>query len=159
MAAAAAACALFVLGALLGRSLFFPSAPDNDAVAAAAQELRGEMQAGIDKALAAFAADFETRQARLLEELGAGLVARSRADTEDLLAAALQRLEGVRSEDRRQLEDLVNRLVAQHKADYISLRKDLETLASCTEESLRRAGQRFRELALSSLSGGEQAPK
>ncbi|MEW6307312.1 MAG: zf-HC2 domain-containing protein [Verrucomicrobiota bacterium] len=61
-------------------------------------------------------------------------------------------LTAARAEDRQAVITLLQEMQRQHAADYFALRKDLETVASMSEEEIRRAQQNIYRLTALSQS-------
>jgi hypothetical protein len=58
-----------------------------------------------------------------------------------------QALEGRRTEESRAVYTALNTLKSQHLADFVSLKKDVDTVAVLTDAGLRRAQQQLVQLA------------
>ena len=82
-----------------------------------------------------------------LERALAGLVEASAAETQRQLGEFIQAFNRAREEDRQITFAWIEKNQKQHAADYLSLRTDLETVASLTEEEIRRARQSLNQLA------------
>jgi hypothetical protein len=61
-------------------------------------------------------------------------------------------LNEARAEDHHTLLVQLDRLQQRHAADYLALRKDLETVAAMTDDELRRTRQGLRHFAADSTS-------
>ena len=82
-----------------------------------------------------------------LESALAGVVDASAVDTQRQLGEFIQAFNRAREEDRRSMFAWIEKIQKQHTADYLSLRTDLETVASLTDEEIRRARQSLNRLA------------
>ncbi len=71
----------------------------------------------------------------------------SAADTQRQLGELIQAFNRAREEDRQITFAWIEKIQKQHAADYLSLRTDLETVASLTDEEIRRARQSLNQLA------------
>ena len=61
-------------------------------------------------------------------------------------------LNEARAEDHQTMLAQMDRLQQQHVADYLVLRKDLETVAALTDDELRRTRQGLRHFAADNTS-------
>jgi hypothetical protein len=82
-----------------------------------------------------------------LQRALAGAVDASAAETQRQLGEFIQAFNRAREEDRQTTFSWIEKIQKQHAADYLSLRTDLETVASLTEEEIRRARQSLNRLA------------
>ena len=82
-----------------------------------------------------------------LESALAGVVDASAVDTQRQLGEFIQAFNRAREEDRQITFAWIEKIQKQHAADYLSLRADLETVASLTDEEIRRARQSLNQLA------------
>jgi len=71
----------------------------------------------------------------------------SATETRRQLNEFVQAVHAAREEDRRTTLLLFEKMQKQHSADYLSLRSDLETVASLTDEEIRRARQSLIQFA------------
>ncbi len=76
-----------------------------------------------------------------------GVVDASAAETQRQLGDLAQAFNRAREEDRQVTFSWIEKIQKQHAADYLSLRTDLETVASLTDEEIRRARQSLNQLA------------
>lgn len=126
-----AAAAVVVLGLTFGfgRSSV-PEALDLDAV-------RAKLEPSLKVAL------FSELEQRIRQEWVDGLAKQISASTEDANARLrndlLQTLQVSREEDRKAILALVERLNTDIAANYLSLRKDLETVASLADNQIQQA--------------------
>ena len=82
-----------------------------------------------------------------LQRALAGVVDASAVDTQRQLGEFIQAFNRAREEDRQITFAWIEKIQKQHAADYLSLRNDLETVASLTDEEIRRARQSLNQLA------------
>ena len=64
-------------------------------------------------------------------------------------------LDNAREEDRQVFVTLLDQLQDQRTTDYVSLRKDLETLATFTDDEMRQARSKLNHLAAHTLAANE----
>jgi len=98
------------------------------ASAAAREQVFAEWQARFDRAMA-------------------GLAEASAVDARREFDGLLETFRNAREDDRRTFLAWFDKLEKQHTADYLSLRADLETVASSTDEEIRRANRSLVQLA------------
>ena len=110
--------------------------------------LASDLQAALSAARDQMAGEWQARMNNALAEAGNASAAETRREFGELA----QTFSSAREEDRRTLLALLNKIQSQHSADYFSLRSDLETVASLTEEEIRRAGQSLMQLAANKSS-------
>jgi len=77
----------------------------------------------------------------------AGAVDASAAETQRQLGELIRAFNRTREEDRQITFAWIEKIQKQHAADYLTLRTDLETVASLTDEEIRRARQNLNRLA------------
>lgn len=65
----------------------------------------------------------------------------------DMVADLAQAIAAMRVDDRRAMDALVQRIEERHALDYVTLRRDLENLATATDAELQRARARLTEVA------------
>jgi hypothetical protein len=63
----------------------------------------------------------------------------SEAETRRMLRDFIEVFNTARQEDRRETLSLLERIQREHAAAYVALRRDLETVASLTDEEIRLA--------------------
>jgi hypothetical protein len=126
---AAAAILILALGFALGRS---SGGVSPETVAALHDDLRGELE--------------ELLKAQVAESTAATL-----ATAQDHTAAAMREFVALyqsdRSADNQKIASLLTRLDTARAADYLSLRKDLETVALNSDVGLRQTRQQLVRLA------------
>ena len=130
---AAAAAIVLAAGFGLGRMASASS------VGKARAELRQEL------------AEFRSQQAQLqrdvLNKVSADTLAASGEQTRTLLADYAAALESKLGEDQDAIYSALDKLDAQRVADYVALKKDLDTVAVLTDAGLRRTQQELIQLA------------
>jgi hypothetical protein len=141
---AAAAAVVLACGLALGR-WSVPARP------ADLRPLRAEMESSLRASLAS---EFQTALGRLetnswqaLAATEARLAEVSQAEIHQLRQDVAVVLESARQEDRQAVRTLLQELEQRHDAALVALRKDLETVATLTEQEIRQARQRFFQLA------------
>jgi len=82
-----------------------------------------------------------------LQSALAGAVDASAAETQRQLGELVQALNRAREEDRQITFSWIDNVRKQHAADYLSLRSDLETVASLADEEIQRARRSLNQLA------------
>ena len=149
--------AALILGAAFGLGrLSAPSPAD-------LKTLRTELEASVNASLAAgmhklLDAELQTTLAatrhQITNELNSQLntvlveaANRSAAEARRRFNEFIQLWNAARDDDRRAFIGLVEKIQKQHAADYLSLRDDLETVASLTDEEIRLARQSLLQLA------------
>jgi len=101
-------------------------------VAAETQQVFARVQGDFTNALA----QLETRLARA-----------QNGETRQLATLLVEYMDKARAEDREATQTLVGQIQRQTDGLFLSLRKDLETLATMTDEELHKAGLRLTQLA------------
>jgi hypothetical protein len=105
--------------------------------------LRAEFKRGLAEARATMLAEFQGREAALL----ASAQNASITEAQRLLAEFNRATEGRRATDLQTVFSAMQRLDTQRREDHAALRKELETVAVTTEDSLvHLAGTRLPEL-------------
>jgi len=112
-----------------------------------AMELQRQLIADLQSAWAATGAQITNEFRIQLNSALAGVVDASAAETQRQLGEFMQAFNRAIEEDRRITFAWIEKIQKQHTADYLSLRTDLETVASLTDEEIRRARQSLNQLA------------
>jgi len=99
------------------------------------QELSGEIQRTLDAA--------QRQSTNPLAALEARLTTTSQAEARELLQAVSTILDRTREEDRAATLALLRQLEARHTRRFLDLRKDLERLASATDDEIRQVRARW----------------
>jgi hypothetical protein len=155
MALAAAAVLVLGLGFMGGR--LFSASVDSRHVraelvsslkAALIPELRREMAGEIDRRIEKFDRDFSEAVAKAKAEAIEGSTSETAHALQQLIAA----IRSDRAEDQQAAAGWVDDLRKQHDTDFVSLRKDLETVAALTDEQIRAARMKLIELTAVSPS-------
>jgi hypothetical protein len=84
------------------------------------------------------------------DELGksaAATLAAARKDTQTVLADYTDALETALGEDDDAIYAALNRIQSRHEADYVALKRDLDTVAVLTDANFRRAQQQINQVA------------
>lgn len=134
----AAAAAVIVGAFMIGRF----SAPQIDAQKFRA-ELKSELSAEIQQGFAKASSD----SAKALANLEFRLAAASVHDSTEMAQEFVQIINDLRADDRKATQALFAKLEKQYTTDFVLLRRDLETLASTTDEEIENARLRLFELA------------
>ena len=71
----------------------------------------------------------------------------SAAETDEALEQLLTLIRSDRVEDQEAVANWVSNLRKQHETDFVSLRKDLETVATTTDDRIRAAQLKLLELS------------
>ena len=129
--------AALVLGAGVGLGRWSAPAVDLNA-------LQNRIEASVKSSLAM---ELRRQLTADLQTALAGVVDASAMDTQRQLGEFIQAFNRAREEDRQITFAWIDNIQKQHAADYLSLRNDLETVASLTDEEIRRARQSLNQLA------------
>jgi len=103
------------------------------------QELAGEIDRQIEKSNRDFSDALAKAKAESIES--------STAETAHALEQLIAAIRSDRAEDRRAAAGWVDDLRKQHDTDFVSLRKDLETVASLTDEEIRQAHMKLMQFS------------
>lgn len=106
-------------------------------------ELKSELSAEIQQGFARAAND----SSKALENLEARLATASVRNSKEMAQEFVDYIAAARSEDRKATEALWEKLQTQYTTDFVLLRRDLETLASTTDEEIENARQKLIQLA------------
>jgi hypothetical protein len=134
----AAAAAIVAAAFFLGRF----SSPRVDAEQLRAElksELNAQLQEGFARASMETSAAFANFEARL--------AAAANRENKQLAAQFADLMDEMRSDDRRDTQALFEKLQEQYAGDFMLLRKDLETVASFTDDEIRSARLKLIEIA------------
>ncbi len=82
-----------------------------------------------------------------LDKAASATLAASSEQTKHWIEDYTRALESKHTEDNQALYDALNKLESQRLADYVSLKKDVDTVAFWTDAGLRRARQELVQLA------------
>ncbi len=148
-----AIAALFVLGVGVGVGRLSAPAGANPAALRAAllpelrQELSADVQAALSQDRSGLTNDFRRQLRAGFERMASDTLAVSRAETQLLLSDFIQTYNLNREQDQQATLALCQQGERQRRADYASLRKDLETVAVVAENRLQQAQYEIGELA------------
>ncbi|HTD67873.1 MAG TPA: zf-HC2 domain-containing protein [Candidatus Limnocylindria bacterium] len=106
-------------------------------------ELKSELSAEIQQGFTRLSEDSSTA----LGNLELRLAAASTRDNKELANEFVQVIQAIRTEDREATESLLEKLQRQYTTDFVLLRRDLETLASTTDDEIESARARLFQLA------------
>ena len=134
-----AAAAAIIIGAFVaGR--FTGVTVDADAIRA---ELKSDLRAEIRQGFARTAAD----SSKALDQLELRLASATAKSSAQLAEEFVEVINSLREDDRDATEALFDKLQKQYTADFVMLRRDLETLASTTDEEIESARLKLYQLA------------
>ena len=102
-------------------------------------ELSAEIQQGFAKA--------SSDSAKALANLEFRLASASVHDNREMAREFVQMINDLRADDRKATEALFAKLEKQYTTDFVLLRRDLETLASTTDEEIESARLKLFQLA------------
>lgn len=137
-----AAAAAIVIGAFVAGRF---SAPQIDGQKLRA-ELKSELSAEIQEGFARMSSD----SAKALSNLEFRLASATAQNSKETAEEFVEIINGLRREDREATQALFAKLEKQYTTDFVLLRRDLETLASTTDEEIESARLRLSQLALAS---------
>jgi putative zinc finger protein len=109
--------------------------------------LREELQAALAANRAQIINEFQAQLTGALNQALAGAAEVSSTETRRLFGEFVKVLNAARAEDHQTMLAQLDRLQQRHAADYVALRKDLETVAAMTDDELRRTRQGLRHFA------------
>ena len=134
-----ATAAVIVAGAFVAGRF---SAPRVDAAKLHA-ELKSELSAEIQQGFARASMD----SSNALVNLEVRLASASVSDKERMAERFVQVINTLRADDRGATEALFDKLQKQYTTDFVLLRRDLETLASTTDDEIENARAKLYQLA------------
>jgi anti-sigma factor RsiW len=147
-----AIAAALVLGAGFGLGRFSRPPPPDGAEwraqvvasmkAALVPELREQMVAEVERV----ASGAQAQSSNALVALEARLAQASQSGLQQAILALTGALNDAREEDRHLLTTVLDQLQEQRATDYVALRKDLETLATLTDDEIRQARLKLNQL-------------
>lgn len=106
-------------------------------------ELKSELSAEIQRGFARASSDSSNALARLEVRLASA----SLRDNKQMADQFVQLVTALRADDRNATEALFEKLQKQYTTDFVLLRRDLETLASTTDEEIESARLKLFQLA------------
>jgi hypothetical protein len=109
-----------------------------------AQKLRAEIEPQLRQQLRA---ELVQTMREELDKSAAATLAASREQTRGMLADYGRKIENARADDNAVISAALDRLDSQQADDYVSLKKQLDTVAVMTESGLRRTENQMVELA------------
>ena len=134
-----AAAAAIVIGA------FVAGRVTSSGIDAAA--LRAELKADFSQQIQQGFARMTEDSAAALASLEQRIALASDESNKELAAQFVAGIEALRTQDREAVETLFAKLEKQYTTDFVLLRRDLETLASATDEEIQDARQKLYHLA------------
>ena len=132
-----AIAALLILG--LGFGLGRLAVPANPGTKLARAEMESLIKSTLATELHNAVALTENHSSNAVASMEIRLAKVSEAETRRLLRDFIEIFNTARQEDRRETLSLLERLEREHAAAYVALRRDLETVASLTDEEIRQA--------------------
>ncbi len=108
------------------------------------QKLRAEIEPELRQQLRA---EFVQTMREELDKSAAATLAASREQTRGILADYAQKIENAHANDNAVISAALERLASQQADDYVSLKKQLDTVAVNTDVSLQRTQNQMVELA------------
>jgi anti-sigma factor RsiW len=120
--------------------------------AAFASEVRPQIMAEVERA----STQSQDRTSNALAALEVRLARASETGSRQVLQGLTTVWHSAREEDRQVFATLLDQLQEQRATDYVSLRKDLETLATLTDDEMRQARSRLNQLAARTLADNEK---
>jgi hypothetical protein len=143
---ALAATLALAAGLLIGRITVPKAANPNEIRASVEASVRSSLEAEMRGALE----DLAARTSNQVSASELRVANASALETQRLWRGMLDVLNTTRTEDARAVQALLRRYQSQHDQEFVALRKDLETLASMTDDELRQARFNLIQLAASS---------
>jgi anti-sigma factor RsiW len=162
-----AAAAVVVLGLGFGLGRWFSVPSDAGRLRAGLESsLKGSLIPEVShKVRQELAGEFQTQLAQLREETSRALAKvkteaadTSAADTAQALQELIAIIRSARAEDQQAVAEWVDTLRKEHDSDFVSLRKDLETVATLTDEGIRAARMKLLELTAVTPSSADNNP-
>jgi hypothetical protein len=142
---AAVGALMLGLGIFIGRAGPRPELQ----VAALRTQMEASVRSSIAEELQLAMLEMQARNAKALAATEAGLIKAAALEKERVWTALLEVINDARDEDRQLTRDLLQDLQDQYRTEFVSLRQDLETLASTTDEEMRQARWKLIQLAAS----------
>jgi hypothetical protein len=135
-----AMAALIILGVGIGVGRLTSPAPlDGEAVKAS---VLADVSATLDRATAEYNGLLAAAESRMAAQTQVALQA--------LGSELLESVSDGRAQDQRAVQAVIDQLKQQRDADYVSLRRDLETVAAAADQQLQQARLKLFELAVNS---------
>ena len=119
--------------------------------AALASDVRPQFAAEVERV----SAQAQERTSDALAALEVRLARAAESGSRQVLQGLTAALNSAREEDRQVFATLLDQLQEQRATDYVSLRKDLETLATLTDDEMRQARSKLNHLAARTLADNE----
>jgi hypothetical protein len=135
----AAAAAIVIAAFGIGR-LSAPPAVD-------ARKLRADLKSELSAELQQGFAQASSDSSNALANLELRLASTSFRNNKEMASEFVQTISALRAEDRQATEALFEKLQKQYTTDFVLLRRDLETLASTTDEEIENARLKLYQLA------------
>jgi len=136
-----ATAAAVVIGAFVAGRF---TAPDLDA-----NQLRAELTSAWHEEFQQGFARVASDSSNALTRLELRLASASVRNNKEMAEEFVQVINSLRAQDREATEALFGRLQRQYTTDFVLLRRDLETLATTTDEEIESARMKLHELASS----------
>jgi anti-sigma factor RsiW len=121
--------------------------------AALLPELRQQVRQDMANELQLQLTQLQQDSSNALAQAKAEAINASASDTAQALQEMVVTLRAERAEDRQEVASWVDNLRKQYETVFVSLRKDLETVASFADDEIRAARVKLTELAAANSSG------
>ena len=140
-----AIAALLMLG--LGFGLGRLAVPRNSDTKLVHAEMESSIKSTLATELHNAVALAEIHSSNAVASMETRLAKVSEAETRRLLRDFIEVFNSARQEDRRETLSLLERIQREHAAAYVALRRDLETVASLTDEEIRQAHMKLMQFS------------
>ncbi|HKS37180.1 MAG TPA: zf-HC2 domain-containing protein [Verrucomicrobiae bacterium] len=114
--------------------------------------LREELQAALAANRAQISNELQAQLTNASSQALAGAAEVSSVESRRLFGEFVKVLNEARAEDQQTMLAQLDRLQQRHAADYVALRKDLETVAAFADDEIRRTRQGLRHFAADNTS-------
>jgi hypothetical protein len=112
-----------------------------------ARKLRADLQSELSAEIQQGFAQVSSDSSNALANLELRLASASFRNNKEMATEFVQTISALRADDREATEALFERLQKQYTTDFVLLRRDLETLASTTDEEIESARLKLYQLA------------
>jgi anti-sigma factor RsiW len=143
-----AMAALIVLGVGFGLGRFFTPSDTESSRASLEASVRTSLSAELQSALD----QVRMQSTHAIAAAEARLATASETEVRRLARGLMEAMNSARQEDRRTTQAMLETLQRQQEAELISIRTDLETVASLTDEEIRQAQMKLIQIAAGNSS-------